>query len=222
MESYFSPFLSTYYEFYSKVTARAISFPQPATSFCARLGKSSSWLDPPACIAPNPITQDAEFQCFSDTPLSKSSPCCVKSIRGAWRICAPLGFVVQKHAGVYDALGRQRLFLRLSYLQNQSPPRVLLFQFVFVLQSTYLKHSVQPQLCGCDNEVPMPRNFSPCLLWVYNWTLFLQVCARSYSPIKKLSFVHLSNFATVLGSSYNGSPESLIWAQNFLWASKAR
>lgn len=58
--------------------------------------------------------------------FSKPSSHCVKSIPSMWRICAPLGIVVQTHAAVYDALGCQKSFLPLSYLLNQSPPRPLL------------------------------------------------------------------------------------------------
>lgn len=89
--------------------------------------------------APNPITQDAVFQCLCDTPLSKSSSLCVKSIRSVWRICAPVGIVVQTHAAVYDALGSQKSFLPLSYLLNQSPPRVLLFP-VCLCSKTLISH----------------------------------------------------------------------------------
>lgn len=89
--------------------------------------------------ASNPITQDAVFQCLCDTPLSKSSSLCVKSIPSVWRICAPVGIVVQSHAAVYDALGSQKSFLPLSYLLNQSPPRVLLFP-VCLCSKTLISH----------------------------------------------------------------------------------
>lgn len=44
---------------------------------------------------------------------------------------------------------------------------------LFVLQSTYLTHSVQGQLCGYNNEMPMPRKFLHAFweLLVYYWTL---------------------------------------------------
>lgn len=183
-------FFLTWISFYSKTQnnlfSSFLSFPWPQVLGLA-LG-SSTWLDPPACRycarkkkiwAPNPITQDAVFQCLSDTPLSKSSTLCVKSIPSVWRICAPVGIVVQTHAAVYDALGRQKCFLPLSYLLNQSPPHVLLFQFVCVLQNTYLTHSVQGWLCGFHNE--MPRKVSPRLWGIANLLLatFWQVCAAT-------------------------------------------
>ncbi len=50
---------------------------------------------------------------------------------------------------------------------------------LFVLQSTYLTHSVHRQLCSFNNEMPMPRKFLHAFweLLIYYWTLFF--CAAT-------------------------------------------
>lgn len=108
--------------------------------------------------ASNPITQDAVFQCLRDTPLSKSSSLSVKSIPSVWRICAPVGIVVQTHAAVYDALGSQKSFLPLSYLLNQSPPRVLLFP-VCLCSKTLISH-IQFSHGFVASTMKCPESFS--------------------------------------------------------------
>lgn len=121
--------------------------------------------------APNPITQDAVFQCLCDTPLSKSSSLCVKSIPSVWRICAPVGIVAQTHAAVYDALGRQKCFLPLSYLLNQSPPRVLLFP-VCLCSKTLISH-IQFRHGFVASTMKCPESFSTSLgnCSYYYWAL---------------------------------------------------
>lgn len=97
--------------------------------------------------------------------LSKSSSLCMKSIPGVWRICAPVGIVVQTHAGVYDALGLQK------WLLNQSPPHVLLFQFVCAPK--HLSHTFSAGTAlWLYNKKPVPRKFLHTLrdLLIYYWT----------------------------------------------------
>lgn len=92
----------------------------------------------------------------------------MKLIPSVWRICTLVGIVVQSHAGFYDALGRQVL----------PPPRLLtepistscsFVSVLFVLQSTYLAHAVQGQLCGYNND--MPRKFLDAVLRIANLLL---------------------------------------------------
>lgn len=143
--------------------------------------------------APNPITQDAVFQCLSDTPLSKSSALCVKLISSVWRICAPVGIVVQTHTGFYDALGSQKCFLPLSYLLNQSPPHVLLFWFVFAPKQLSLTFSSGTAL-RLQQWHANAQKVSPSLMRIANLLLatFLQgdKSLQLYSPIK-VFFSHL-------------------------------
>lgn len=121
--------------------------------------------------APNPITQDAAFQRLRDTPLSKSSSLRAKSIPSVWRICAPVGIVAQTHAAVYDALGRQKCFLPLSYLLNQSPPRVLLFPVC--LRSKTLISNIQFRHGFVASTMKCPESFSTSLgnCSYYYWAL---------------------------------------------------
>lgn len=187
-----------WHEFYSKVKPRTIFFPLSSLFLGHRfsvwlLEAPLDWIPQLADAAqkkkkkknsenwaPNPITQDAVFQCLSDTPLSKSSTLCVKSIPSVWRICAPVGIVVQTHAGVYDALGRQKCFLPLSYLLNQSPPHVLLFQFVCAPK--HLSHTFSSGTAlWLQQWNASAQKVSPCLLRIANLLLdtFLQVCAAT-------------------------------------------
>lgn len=126
--------------------------------------------------------------------FSKSSPLCVKSIPSVWRICAPVGIVVQTHAGVYDALGRQKCFLPLSYLLNQSPPHVLLFQFVCTPK--HLSHTFSSWTAlWLQQWNANAQKLSPCLfVRIANLLLdtFLQVCAaQSKKSFKKVFFMCL-------------------------------
>ena len=98
-----------WHECYSKVKPRTISFPQLATGSCAGSGKLHLTGSPSLQIlrkkkkrnsenwAPNPITQDAVFQCLPDTPLSKSSTLCVKSIPSVCGEFAPLLALLCRH-----------------------------------------------------------------------------------------------------------------------------
>lgn len=117
------------------------------------------------------------FQCLCDTPLSKSSSLCVKSIPSVWRICAPVGIVVQTHAAVYDALGSQKSSLPLSYLLNQSPPRVPLFP-VCLCSKTLISH-IQFSHGFVASTMKCPESFSTLFenCSYYYWTLSAQVCA---------------------------------------------
>lgn len=138
--------------------------------------------------ASNPITQDAVFQCLSDTPLSKSSTLCVKSIPSVWRICAPVGIVVQTHAGVYDALGCQKCFLPLSYLLNQSPPHVLLFQFVCAPKHLSHTFSLGTAL-WLQQWNSNAQKVSSCLLKIANFLLDTFLQAYTAAVQKKFSSI---------------------------------
>lgn len=130
------------------------------------------------------------MQCLSDTPLSKSSTLCVKSIPSVWRICAPVGIVVQTHAAVYDALGRQKCFLPLSYLLNQSPPHVLLFQFACAPK--HLSHTFSSGTAlWLQQWNASAQKVSPRLSGVANLLLdtFLQACTATVQ--KKFFFSRL-------------------------------
>lgn len=139
------------------------------------------------------------MQYFSVFPirLFPSPPLCVKSIPSVWRICAPVGIVVQTEAGVYDALGRQKCFLPLSYLLNQSPPHVLLFHFVCAPK--HLSHTFSSgtalwlQQWNANAQKVSPRLFRIANLLLYT---FLQVCEATVQK-KFSSIAHFCGGSTL-------------------------
>lgn len=179
---FFLQFSSAYYEFYSKVNPQNNLFSSAGHRFLCWLRKAPlDWISQLADTwkkkhsenwAPNPVTQDAVFQCLCHTPLFQVLPSlceidsqCVENLCPCWHCCADTCW------GLWC-----------PWMAEVLPPPVLLTKpistscsFVSVcFQSTYLTHSVHGQLCGYNNEMPMPRNFLLAFLWellIYYWTL---------------------------------------------------
>lgn len=140
---------------------------QLAAGFCAGSGKSQSTGSPSlqmqrkifrklgsksnkARCSISVSLRYASFQVLHS--LCEIDSQCVENLHPCWHCCADTHWV-----------------LWCPWMPEVLPPPLLLSEpvstscsfvsLLFVLQNTYLTHSVQRQLCGYNNEVPMLRNF---------------------------------------------------------------